>query len=145
MGIFIDLTGQKFGRLTVIKRVGNTKWGTALWLCQCECGNENVVKTSDLKSGHTKSCGCSRKETRKGRKKKARIDTRTTCLASVAEGKMSVILKMMTGGIKRMLEEYRIDDLSGIETLMEKHFQKAKDLLQKEKMKWRNETQNSEQ
>ena len=39
MSNFIDLTGQKFGRLTVIKRVENTKEGRAKWLCQCECGH----------------------------------------------------------------------------------------------------------
>lgn len=146
---FIDLTGQKFGRLTVIKRADNDKHGNAQWLCKCECGNETIVRGFLLKRGTTKSCGCLQKESlekaRKDRKKKVRIDTRIPCLASVAEEKISVILKMMTGGIKRILEGYRIDDLSGIETLMEKHFQKAKDLLQKEKEKWRNETQNSEQ
>lgn len=149
MGNLIDLTGQKFGRLTVIKRVENAKANQAQWLCECECGNECIANGCDLRKEHTKSCGCLRKEnlkkTRKGRKKKVRIDTRIPCLASVAEEKVLVILRMMTNGIKRILEEYRIDDLSGIETLFETHFQKAKDLLRKEKEKWKNETQNSEQ
>lgn len=53
----IDLTGQKFGRLTVIKRAEN-KSGQTMWLCRCECGNERFVCGGNLKSGHTKSCGC---------------------------------------------------------------------------------------
>lgn len=58
MSYKIDLTGQKFGRLTVIKYYGSTKRRRNMWLCKCECGNEKVVEGSHLKSGHTKSCGC---------------------------------------------------------------------------------------
>lgn len=53
-----DLTGQHFGRLIAIKRVGQTKGGNALWLCRCDCGNEKIVAGSNLKNGHTRSCGC---------------------------------------------------------------------------------------
>lgn len=59
---FIDLTGQKFGRLTVIKRVENDKYGTARWECKCVCGGKTITSTGHLKSGHTKSCGCYSKE-----------------------------------------------------------------------------------
>jgi len=62
MGKVIDLTGQKFGRLIVIKRLVNDKYSRALWLCRCICGQVNIVRTSDLNSGNTKSCGCLRKE-----------------------------------------------------------------------------------
>lgn len=62
-----DLTGQRFGRLTVIafyeKRkspCGNTKY---MWECQCDCGNHIIVNADNLKSGHVKSCKCLRKET----------------------------------------------------------------------------------
>ena len=57
---FIDLTGQKFGRLTVIKRAENDKWGQAQWLCECDCGSnkEVIVRGGALKSGGTQSCGC---------------------------------------------------------------------------------------
>ena len=64
MGKFIDLTGQKFGRLTVIKYVGKSKW-----LCKCECGNEKIVSTTHLKND-TKSCGCLRAENTKKRNTK---------------------------------------------------------------------------
>lgn len=57
MGKIKDLTGQKFGRLTVIEYVGNKKWK-----CKCDCGNIVEVKSKSLCSGNTKSCGCYRKE-----------------------------------------------------------------------------------
>ena len=57
-----DLTNMKFGRLTVIERVGSDKHGKALWLCQCDCGNETVVNGTRLSDGRTQSCGCLQKE-----------------------------------------------------------------------------------
>lgn len=59
---FIDLTGRKFGRWTVIKRAENTKNGSVQWLCKCECGTERIHTTGYLNSGMTKSCGCYKKE-----------------------------------------------------------------------------------
>lgn len=53
----IDITGQKFAKLTVIERAGSDKWGCALWKCQCECGNLTIVRGSKLRRGETKSCG----------------------------------------------------------------------------------------
>lgn len=55
-----DLTGQKYGRLTVLKRMENDKWGQSCWLCLCECGNTIMVTRGRLKNGHTTSCGCIR-------------------------------------------------------------------------------------
>lgn len=57
----IDLTGQKFGRLTVIER-DYSKKNRTYWLCQCECGNKKVVESCNLRKGLTKSCGCLQKE-----------------------------------------------------------------------------------
>lgn len=54
----IDLTGQKFALLTVIKRVANDPHGGTVWECQCACGNKTVVRSNNLKSGVVKSCGC---------------------------------------------------------------------------------------
>ena len=59
MGSYIDLTGQTYGRLTVLKRVG-TKYNSPLWECICVCGNIMFTVTSHLRSGNTFSCGCSR-------------------------------------------------------------------------------------
>lgn len=53
----IDLTGQRFGRLTVKHSVIQNNGHTA-WLCICNCGNTVTVPTSHLRSGHTRSCGC---------------------------------------------------------------------------------------
>lgn len=60
MGKFKDLTGQKFGRLTVIERAGNDKRCNATWKCVCSCSQktERIVPGVDLISGHTRSCGC---------------------------------------------------------------------------------------
>lgn len=63
MGVCIDLSGQKFGRLTVLSRAGIQKTH-ALWECQCECGNKSIATTSNLKKGSTTSCGCYDKERR---------------------------------------------------------------------------------
>lgn len=52
-----DLTGQTFGKLTVISRAPN-KNGRVIWHCKCECGTETDVAANNLKSGHTLSCGC---------------------------------------------------------------------------------------
>lgn len=53
----IDLTGQKFGRLTVLEFVPSDG-KSSKWKCKCECGNETVTSLAYLKSGDTKSCGC---------------------------------------------------------------------------------------
>ena len=58
MGNFIDLTGQRFGRLTVIEKYDNNKWK-----CQCECGNIVNAFTGHLNAGNKKSCGCNKKLT----------------------------------------------------------------------------------
>lgn len=57
-----DLTGRKFERLKVTgfsrDTLTNKGFIKLLWSCMCDCGNETLVQTSDLTSGHTKSCGC---------------------------------------------------------------------------------------
>jgi len=58
----IDLTGKKFGKLTVIERSSKTKNYNALWLCQCECGNTTIANGTSLRRGDTISCGCLGKE-----------------------------------------------------------------------------------
>ena len=56
-GLVQDLTGQQFGRLTVIKRIPkNNKGKGSEYLCRCDCGIEKIIRASDLKNG-TKSCG----------------------------------------------------------------------------------------
>lgn len=61
MGRKLDLTGQKFGRLTVIRK--NGKQGKCImWECKCECGNVKTIRSSHLRSGATQSCGCLSRE-----------------------------------------------------------------------------------
>ena len=59
---FKNEIGNKYGRLTILKRAKNTSDGRAQWLCECECGNKIIVKGSSLRNGATKSCGCYQKE-----------------------------------------------------------------------------------
>lgn len=58
----IDLTGQPFGRLVVIREAGRDKGGHVLWLCRCECGNEITVRGDSLRDENTTSCGCYHRE-----------------------------------------------------------------------------------
>lgn len=54
----IDLTGRRFGRLTVMRFVGNRSWE-----CSCACGQTTIVRGYNLCNGHTASCGCVAKQT----------------------------------------------------------------------------------
>jgi len=67
MGKLIDLTGQRFGRLIVVKRMGSNSQNKPLWSGQCDCGNTVIVAGSHLRIGHTKSCGCLMREASKER------------------------------------------------------------------------------
>lgn len=62
MGKPIDLTGQRFGRLTVVGRAENSKDQRAMWNCICDCGNRKVISGQELRKGLTKSCGCWKRE-----------------------------------------------------------------------------------
>lgn len=55
-----DLRGQQFGKLSVISRGENNKWGEACWKCLCACGTEKIVRGKDLTRGKQTSCGCNR-------------------------------------------------------------------------------------
>lgn len=57
----LDLTGQKFGKLTALRRLPNQGRRT-IWECQCDCGNIIPVRAENLRSGHTTSCGCKKRE-----------------------------------------------------------------------------------
>lgn len=57
----ISMIGKKFGKLTVIEHLGLIKNKT-LYKCKCECGNYCITQGYFLRKGHTRSCGCLRKE-----------------------------------------------------------------------------------
>lgn len=62
IGKFKDLTHQKFGRLLVLEKTDMRDHRYIIYKCKCDCGNIIYVNGNKLRSGHTKSCGCYRKE-----------------------------------------------------------------------------------
>jgi hypothetical protein len=56
-GKYIDMTGQRFGKLVVLRVYGKRKQAI-YWLCQCDCGRTTRVSGSNLRTGSTRSCGC---------------------------------------------------------------------------------------
>ena len=69
MGTFVDLTGKRFGRYTVISRAESQTYRDCkrvrtrtMWNCKCDCGNVKVVSADALRGGHVVSCGCYKKE-----------------------------------------------------------------------------------
>lgn len=61
-GVKLDLVGQRFGRLTVLERLGSNGGKYVYWRCKCDCGNIVDVATRGLRSSGTVSCGCNRRE-----------------------------------------------------------------------------------
>lgn len=63
-----DLTGLRFGRLTVLAKAGirgeGKRGSRSIWLCRCDCGKEKVVTRNSLVTGNTRSCGCLEQETK---------------------------------------------------------------------------------
>lgn len=57
---FIDLVGQRFGRLVVIKRdgVNDPRHNNIMWLCRCDCGTKKRILGQSLRNGDTSTCGC---------------------------------------------------------------------------------------
>lgn len=84
-----DLTGVVFSRLTVVSFAGYSDSGsrTALWLCRCECGAELVVRSCNLKSGGTQSCGCLLKDYMSG---ESGFNGRTVDIAGMRSGRLVV-------------------------------------------------------
>lgn len=70
MSAVIDLTGDRFGKLTVIEEAERSKHGKRMWKCLCDCGNITIVEQYKLRRSKTKSCGCLRKELAKGLRSK---------------------------------------------------------------------------
>ena len=71
MSKLIDLTNQKFGRLTVLYKDNNRKSNCgSYWICQCDCGKIKSIKSSSLRRGEIQSCGCLRNERSKQAKEK---------------------------------------------------------------------------
>lgn len=61
MGVLFDLTGQRYGKLIVLRREGTIKTNSGTiptWLCKCDCGQERIARGYNLRNGKIKSCGC---------------------------------------------------------------------------------------
>lgn len=54
----LKLEGQRFGHLTVLKKLDERENRYVVWLCRCDCGNEIKVNTRHLMRGTVKDCGC---------------------------------------------------------------------------------------
>ena len=88
--LYEDLSGQKFGRLSVVRAVGRNKTGRVLWLCKCECGNMTIAVASSLKRLAVKSCGCLAKVSQKFKREnlEGRVFTRWTVIKDTLEDKV---------------------------------------------------------
>jgi len=90
----IDLSGRKFGRLSVIKRADDyiqpSGGRRPKWLCRCECGNLVSVKGSALSNGTSKSCGCLQKELARARMKDY-SPSRALDLSGIVYGRLTAI------------------------------------------------------
>ena len=99
---FNDLTNKKFGMLTVLKKVGNTKNNGHLWECKCECGETKNIPISSLISGKTISCGWYQKKKAENNIVKAAKEFKEKNLidgTNVAYLKRDKLIKSNTSGI----------------------------------------------
>jgi hypothetical protein len=67
VGAFVNIKGQRFGRLVVLERRGSDRHGAATWLSRCDCKTTCLVPGADLRRGKTRSCGCLLSEDRRTR------------------------------------------------------------------------------
>lgn len=59
----VDISGQRFGLLTAVDQTDRRANGSVVWLCRCDCGRNHEASAGHLRSGNTRSCGCTRAET----------------------------------------------------------------------------------
>ena len=57
MSALVDLTGNRYGKLTVLYQVPSVNRNSS-WACKCDCGKQTIVQAPNLKSGSTRTCGC---------------------------------------------------------------------------------------
>lgn len=119
-----DLTGQRFGKLTVLGPSDRRANGFMVWDCQCDCGSKKGVPTPNLTSGRTKSCGCARLKDLTGKEfgkltVLEKTDLRSNgfvvwkCACSCGNITM-VTTNNLTGGTVRSCGCTRYKDLSGM-------------------------------
>lgn len=84
----VDLTGKRYGKLTVLHKDSCNSRGEVRWLCKCDCGNEVVVETAYLNKGRKSSCGCAQKEHRQQIQHQLHIED-DTCIERLGRTKGS--------------------------------------------------------
>ncbi len=87
-----DLTGQRFGKLTVLEFVPREGTKKSYWKCRCDCGGEKIVAGHDLKLKYTQSCGCLAKEIGK---QSGRILGENNCVHGCSKTRLYYIWKGM--------------------------------------------------
>ena len=122
----IDLTGQRFGRLTVIERVEKNN-NVVVWNCRCTCGNTREVRAGNLKSGGVKSCGCLLKDIYK--KEKYIFKKRGIYIVSITRNKIN----MLSNGQKDINDAIKLRDF--YLKVFEENPEKWKDLCYNKKYK----------
>lgn len=100
MSSAIDITGKRFGRLTVVKRVENrvsiSGRQYAMWLCKCDCGKTKIASTGNLRQGQVRSCGCLQKDSYKSNSRNHKLS-----LLAMTHGETKTHLYMVWSGMKR--------------------------------------------
>ncbi|KKK54039.1 hypothetical protein LCGC14_3088750 [marine sediment metagenome] len=93
----LDLTGKKFGRLTVLEDSKKRQFGKIIWDCLCYCGGIKAILSSNLTTGNTKSCGCLNREVTKNRSLKhgssGKKDRTYECWEEAEEGHKKILKK----------------------------------------------------
>ena len=120
MGKIKDLTGQKFGKLLVLEMTPERRNRQVVWKCLCDCGNISYVVGQALRTGHTKTCGCSWHEPRgedlSGQifgeltvlhrnfaKKSSNRDAYWTCKCSCGQERVVTASELRTGAVSRCI------------------------------------------
>lgn len=117
----IDIAGEKFGRLTVVRRSGKDRHGKVLWICKCDCGAEKVAVGTALRKGDTRSCGCLHRETvaaiQKGRALPAAVkkENRKASAAKQRAKRRSNPLAVMQARLSR-LHRHALAKVGGIKS-----------------------------
>ena len=84
----LDLVGQTFNKLTILKKSIYRKGHHTMWFCQCECGTTRWIRGTAVKTGKTKSCGCIHKDVMKEHARKNRAEHRRRPLVKDLTGQV---------------------------------------------------------
>lgn len=122
-----DLTGQKFNKLTVLRRLPNAKNGRTTWECKCDCGKITKKMGTNIKSGHIKSCGCLRNTRNHNDYGRGEINmTYFTTLHGNAEKRGMAFDLTMEELWNQFLKQDRKCALTGLDLVFVKNYRNAK-------------------